>query len=73
MIRFKLKELISDYQFKEGRVLTMGEISEATGINRNTLSKIANQRGVSVVTSNVEAICRFFKCRVEDVMEFVEE
>lgn len=73
MIRFKLKELIADYQFREGRLLTMGEISEATGINRNTLSKIANQKGVSIVTANVEALCKFFGCTVSDVMEYLPE
>jgi len=73
MIRFKLKELIADYQFREGRVLTMGEISEATGINRNTLSKIANQKGVSIVTANVDALCKFFECKVSDVMEYLPD
>ncbi len=73
MIRFRLKELIAEYQYREGRVLTLAEISAATGINRNTLSKIANDRGATVVSSNVDLLCKFFNCQVSDVMEYVPD
>ena len=70
MIRFRLKELIAEYQYREGRVLTLAEISAATGINRNTLSKIANDRGATVVSSNIDLLCKFFDCQVSDVMVY---
>ena len=73
MIRFRLKELIAEYQYREGRVLTLAEISAATGINRNTLSKIANDRGATVVSSNVDLLCKFFDCQVSDVMVYVPD
>jgi len=73
MIRFRLKELIAEYQYREGRVLTLAEISAATGINRNTLSKIANDRGATVVSSNVDLLCKFFNCQVSDVMVYVPD
>lgn len=72
MIRFKLQELIAERQFKDGRRVTLTELSEATGINRVTLSKIVNHRGYSTVTDNIDQLCKFFGCKVEDIMEYVE-
>lgn len=43
MIRFKLKELLAEKAFKDKRRITLSEVSNATGIHRTTLSKIANQ------------------------------
>jgi len=43
MIRFKLKELIAEKQFQDGRRITLDEVVSATGIHRTTLSKVANQ------------------------------
>jgi len=73
MIRFKLQELIAEKQFKDGRRVTMTELSEATGINRVTLSKLVNHRGYSTVTDNIDKLCKFFGCEVSDVMEYVPD
>lgn len=73
MIRFRIQELLADKQFKNGRRVTLSELSEATGINRGTLSKMVNQKGYSTVTSNIDQLCQFFECQVEDVMEYVNE
>lgn len=51
----------------------MIEVSEATGINRVTLSKMVNQRGYSTVTDNLDRLCKFFNCRVEQLAEFVDD
>ena len=72
MIRFRLQELIAERQFKDGRRVTLTELSEATGINRVTLSKIVNHRSYSTVTDNIDQLCKFFGCKVEDIMEYVE-
>ena len=71
MIRFRLSELIADAQFRGGRRITLLEISEATGINRMTLSRMTNVRGYSTSTDTIEKLCRFFKCDVGDVAQFV--
>ena len=73
MIRFKLKELIAEKEFRESRVITLAEISEKTGIHRSTLSKIANERGYNTGTENVDRLCRLFNCDVGDVMQFIPE
>ena len=45
MIRFRLREMIIDKEFKEGRRIALDEIARETGIHRTTLSRIAGQRG----------------------------
>lgn len=71
MIRFCLKELLAEKGFQENRRVTLDEVSQATGIHRTTLSKIANQRGYNTGTENVDRLCEFFGCKVEDVIEYV--
>jgi DNA-binding Xre family transcriptional regulator len=73
MIRFRIQELIAEKQFKEGHRVTLTELSEVTGINRVTLSKMVNQKGYSSVTNNIDKLCKFFNCTVSDVIEYVEE
>ncbi len=73
VIRFRLSELMADFQFKTGKRLTAIELSEATGINRMTLSRMQNVRGYSTSTDTVEKLCRFFSCDVGDLMSFVED
>ncbi len=73
MIRFYLQKMISEKQFREGRRITMAEITEATGINRVTLSKMINQKGYSTVTDNLDKLCEFFDCKLEDIAEYIPD
>ncbi len=73
MIRFRLAELIADAQFKTGRRITIKEISESTGINRMTLSRMTNVRGYSTSTDTIDKLCEFFGCDVSDVAQYVAE
>ncbi len=72
MIRFRLRELMGDKAFRENRRVTFEEVSGATGINRTTLSKMVNQRGYNTTTDNLDQLCRFFKCPISDLVEYVE-
>jgi putative transcriptional regulator len=72
MIRFRLAELIADAQFKTGRRITLLEIADATGINRMTLSRMANVRGYSTSTDTIDKLCRFFACDVADIASYVD-
>ena len=71
MIRFRLKELIAEKEFRERRVITMTEVAAQTGINRMTLSKIANHPGCSTVTENLDRLCEYFRCRLEQLAEHI--
>ena len=73
MIRFRLRELMADKGFNEDRKVTFEEVSKATGIHRTTLTKIANQKGYVAKTDVADKLCSFFKAKVGDLMEHIEE
>ena len=51
--------------------MTVQEIAEGTGITRNTLSKMLNQHGTSVRSENLDRLCAFFDCRIEQLVEYL--
>lgn len=71
MIRFRLKELMANWEYQNGEKLTLEKLADEVRIHRVTLSKIANIRGYSTTTDNVDKICEFFGCQVGDLMEHV--
>lgn len=73
MLRFKLKELIAEKEFQEGRRVTVAEISEETGIARNTLSRILNQPGWSTRTEYLDRLCAYFDCKVDELVEYIRD
>ncbi len=73
MLRFKLKELIAEKEFQEGRRVTVLEISEQTGIARNTLSKMLNQPGASVRSEYLDRLCSYFNCPIEQLVEYIPD
>jgi len=73
MIRFRLKELLADKGFRERRVITITEVANATGINRMTLSKIANHAGYSTVTDNLDKLCSYFGCSLVQLAEHIAD
>lgn len=73
MLRFRLKELIAEKQFQDGKRVTLTVISKATEINRVTLSKMVNQRGYSTVTANLDRLCTYFGCRIEQLVEHIPD
>ncbi|MGE9293688.1 MAG: helix-turn-helix domain-containing protein [Puniceicoccales bacterium] len=73
MVRFRLKELIADKEFKEGRRITLEEVSRETGIHRTTLSKIANQKGYVTNTDVLDRLCIFFGVPISGSAEHIAE
>lgn len=71
MIRFRLKEMLADKAFAEGRRITLEEVSKQTGIHRTTLSKIANVKGYNTTTDNLDKLCAYFGCDLCALAEFV--
>lgn len=63
--------LIAKKEFAEGRRVTIGEVAEAAGIHRMTMSKMINQRGYNTGAENLDRLCAFFGCQVEDLVEYV--
>ena len=68
VLRFKVKGLIADKEFNEERKVTIAEVAEACSMNRMTLTKICNQKGYSTVTDNLNKLCDYFDCKIEDLV-----
>ena len=73
MLRFRLKELIAEKEFREGRVITLIEIAAATNIHRMTLSKIANHRGNTPNADVIDKLCNYFGCPIEKLVEHIPD
>jgi len=73
MIRFHLAKLVSDKAFAEKRRIELGEIAEATGIHRSTLSRIMNVPGSNVTAANMDRLCRYFNCALGELAEYVPD
>ena len=73
MFRYRLKELIADKEFREGRVITLLEISASTGMNRMTLSRLANHRDCNPTADILDKLCTYFQCRVEQLVEHLPD
>jgi len=73
MIRYRLKELIAEKGFQEGRRITLEEVAKETGVHRTTLSKIANQKGYKTNTEVLDKLCAFFDVEIGQVAEYLED
>ena len=73
MLRFKLKERIADLEFRERRRVTIQEVAEATGLNRMTLSKLANHHGANVHSEVIDKLCTYFACPIQALVEHVPD
>ncbi|MGH8113248.1 MAG: helix-turn-helix domain-containing protein [Rhodanobacteraceae bacterium] len=73
MIRFRLAECIADKEFRERRQIQLLEVAADSGVGRMTLSKLLNHHGASIRTEYLDRLCRYFDCRVEDLMEYVPD
>jgi DNA-binding Xre family transcriptional regulator len=71
MLRFKVKELLAKKEFKEKRLISLTEVALATGMNRMTLSKICNHPGTNTGSENIDRLCEYFDCRVEELVEYI--
>lgn len=71
MLRYKVRELLSEKSFVENRRITFKELCEVSGISRQTLTRMVNQRGYVTGTDTLEKLCEYFNCSVGEVIEFV--
>ncbi len=73
MIRIKLKQLIDEKAFNERTRITLNDVAAATGISRPTLTRIANVPGYNTNTDTVNALCKYFACPVQELLQFLPD
>lgn len=70
MIRLRLHEKLLDHSAAIGRRLELGEVANATGIHRTTLSKMINKADYSCTTANLDLLCKYFDCPLSDLARY---
>ncbi|GEM_PF-1325549 len=73
MIRIRFKEMLAEKEFQEKRVITLNEVSKATGIHRATLSKIANDYSCNTGLDNINQLCNFLECAISDLLVHIPD
>ena len=73
MIRYQLRERISEMEAETGRKISLTEIANETGLNRVTLSKIARRDDYNATVNVLDRLCGFFDCEVGEVIEYVPD
>lgn len=74
MVIYKLTRLLEEKQRREDRRITLSEVSKETGINRTTISRLADPRGGYTTSTDIlEKLCRYFGCKIGDLVEFTGE
>ena len=59
--------------FREKRLITMGEIASATGLNRSTITKVANTADYNCTSEVIDKLCTYFECEISDLMVHIKE
>jgi putative transcriptional regulator len=73
MIRVKLREALIEKEFKDGKSLSMKDVSLATGIHVVTLSKITKNRGYNPTLELIDKLCAYFDCELSDLLVRVRD
>lgn len=73
MIRVLLKKMVDDKSFEWKERLTLNDVAERTGISRATLNRVANTPGYNTNTDTLNALCKFFKCELSELAEYVPD
>ena len=71
MIRVLLHKQLDEKSRREGRKITLGEVSEQTGISRATVTRLVNTPGYKTNTRTIDALCAYFECSPGELLERV--
>lgn len=67
MIRINLDVMMAK------RKMSLNELSAHVGITLANLSVLKNNKAKAIRFSTLEAICKALNCKIEDILEYVEE
>jgi CBS domain-containing protein len=73
-ITLNLNVLIAHWeQLNPGHKLTLRELSDLVGVNKNTLGRLRSGTAVRLDLNTLDALCRFFECTPNDLLLFSKE
>tara|TARA_R110002060_G_scaffold51424_6_gene62367 strand:+ start:10027 stop:10248 length:222 start_codon:yes stop_codon:yes gene_type:complete len=73
MIKLNLQQLMLTKSAETGQLVTIDEICKATGLGRNTLSRIKNNPNHKTTTDVINTLCNYFECSVEELVIYEKD
>ncbi len=73
MIQCRMRELIGLKGRTERRRITYEDIQAGSGVNKNTIVKLANDRAAMVGISVIDRLCEYFDCQPGDIFVYVPD
>lgn len=73
MIRVLLKQMLDEKSFRERRRITLGEVSQETGISTATLTRVANRPGYNTNTDTIDRLCWYLGCTPAELLQYIPE
>jgi putative transcriptional regulator len=61
MIRILFKQALDEKSFRDGRRITLNEVSEKKGLTGPTLARISNLPGYNTSTDTISTLCDYFE------------
>ena len=55
------------------RKLKIIDVATETGLHRNTVSALYNERAERIEAEAIEKLCQFFECKVGDLFEYIPQ
>ena len=71
MIQSRLRELIAAKGRERQTKITYDTVLADTGISKNTLTRLANDRAGRVYISTIDRLCEYFDCQPGDLFVYV--
>ncbi len=71
MVQCRLRELMAIRGRQTRRKVTYDLIREETGLSKNTLARLANDRADLVALNTMDRLCAFFDCQPGDLFIYV--
>lgn len=73
-IQIRLAQLARQKAVREDRDISITVISEETGLNRNTVSDMWNNKRLKRLDlRTVETLCEYFNCRFDELITEIED
>ena len=73
MIQCRMRELIAIKGRRERRRITYEDIQADSGVNKNSIAKLANDRAAMVGMSVIDRLCAYFDCQPGDIFVYVPD
>ena len=70
-MHYRIRKLLGAKMEREERAISLAQAAREAGVGRVVLTRMANNDNYVTSTDKLEALCRYFGCRLDELVEFV--